>query len=69
MSRITIPVAQLEFEEGGDTIWIHSPQGCTTMRIKTMGKIVVDKCNTSPVSHCDIMLDKDINICLSEDAQ
>jgi hypothetical protein len=68
MARVTIPVAQLEFEEDGHTIWIHNPQGGTTMRIKTMGKIVIEECKTSPHSHCDIMLKEDINICLAEDS-
>lgn len=68
MARVRIPVSLLEFEEGGDTIWVHGPHGGTTMRIKTMGKIVTDECNTSPVSHCDIMVNEDIDFCLSEDA-
>ena len=34
MSRVQIPVGLLEFEEGGDTIWIQGATGGTTMRIK-----------------------------------
>lgn len=68
-SRIQIPVAILEFDKDGKTIWIQSPDGATTLRIKTMGKINVDVCNDSPVSHCDIMIKEDINFCISEDAE
>lgn len=62
--RITLPVAVLEFEEGGNTIWIHSPEGSTTLRIKTSGKVTSRQCDTSPVSHGDIMVDGDICICI-----
>ena len=66
--RHQIPVAMMEFEEGGHTIWIHNPLGGTTLRIKTRGKIVTDRCD-SPISHCDIIVDDDIEFCLSEDAE
>lgn len=68
MSRIVIPVTAMEFEEGGNTIWFHSPFGGTTFRIKTMGKIVMERCSVSPLSHGDLVVDQDINMCVSEDA-
>lgn len=68
-SRIVVPVDAVEFNVGSNTIWIQSPLGATTMRIKCNGKINVDKCQNSPVSHCDIMVDGDINFCLSNDAK
>jgi hypothetical protein len=67
--RIKIPVYELEFNAGSNTIWIHSTEGGTTLRIKCTGKINVDQCENSPISHCDIMIDGDINFCLSEDAK
>lgn len=67
-SRVEIPVAVLEFNAGSHVIWIQSPDGATTMRIKCSGKINVDRCKNSPVSHCDIYVKGDIDFCISEDA-
>lgn len=67
-TKIEIPVGALEFYIGQSTIWIQSPLGATTLRIKCTGKINVDHCDTSPVSHCDIIVQGDINFCISEDA-
>jgi len=67
--RIKIPVAQLEFNVGSHTIWICSPEGSTILRLKCTGRISVDKCANSPTSHSDIMVQGDINFCLSDDAE
>jgi len=67
--RITIQVGMIEFNAGGNTIWVQSPTGGTTMRIKTNGKINIDQCENSPISHVDIIVDSDINFCLSQDAK
>lgn len=67
-ARVVIPVCQIEFHVGGNTIWIHSPIGATVLRIKTMGKIEIDKCDMNPVSHTDLIVKDDINFCLAEDA-
>ena len=66
--RITIPVEAIEFNNGSHTIWVQGKSGGTTMRIKCTGKINTDVCQNSPISHCDLMVDGDINFCLSEDA-
>lgn len=66
--RIQVPVAQLEYVEGSHTIWIHSPQGATVLRIKCTGKITSDQCKNSPTSHGDIIVEGDIQMCISEDA-
>ena len=58
--RVLIPVGAIEFNVGSNTIWIQSPQGGTTLRLK---------CTGSPISHSDIMVDGDINFCLSDDAE
>lgn len=68
MSRIIIPVCELEFIDNGNTIWVQSPQGATILRIKCSGKIKTDTCTVSPVSHGDILVDGDINLCVSKDA-
>lgn len=65
--RIVIPVCAIEFNVASNTIWIQSPQGGTTLRIKCKGKINIDQCKNSPISHSDIIVDGDINFCLSED--
>ncbi len=67
--RVLIPVGAIEFNVGSNTIWIQSPQGGTTLRLKCTGKIKIDQCANSPISHADIMIDGDITFCLSEDAE
>lgn len=66
--RINIPAVVIEFDNGSNTIWIQSPEGGTIMRLKCSGKINIDKCQNSPISHTDILVEGDINFCLSEDA-
>lgn len=67
-TRISIPVGAIEFVVGGNTIWIQGMEGGTSLRIKCKGKIKTDVCNNSPISHADIIVDGDIEFCLSEDA-
>jgi len=66
---IQIPAAQIEFNEGGNTIWVHSPLGGTILRIKTMGKITVNAECENICSHSDMIVKEDIHVCLSEDAK
>ncbi len=66
--RIKIPVMEMEFNLGGNTIWIQS-KGGTVLRLKCSGKIKIDRCTNSPISHSDLMIDGDINICISKDAE
>jgi hypothetical protein len=68
VAMIQIPVALLEFDPNGNTIWVHSPDGATVLRIKTIKRIVTEKCQTNPVSHCDVTVEDDIEICLAGDA-
>lgn len=67
--RFRIPVAELEFDSNGNTLWVHSPRGATVLRIKTTGKIHAQKCTDNPCSHADMMVEDDINICLADDAE
>lgn len=62
--RINITVALLEFDEGGHTLWVHSPEGGTVLRIKCSGKITTTEACINPVAHSDIRVEGDINICL-----
>ena len=66
--RVVIPVCAIEFNVGSHTIWIHSPQGGTAVRLKCTGKINTNQCKNSPISHSDIMIDGAIEFCLSKDA-
>lgn len=69
MKTVIIPVSTLEFVEGGHTIWVHDKKGGTTLRIKTYGKITTKACTDAPLSHCDIMVEKDIHFCLADNAK
>lgn len=65
--RVKIPVTEIEFEEGGDTIWIQGP-GYTALRMKVLS-VRTKKCVDSPKTHCDVVLPNDIFVfCLGEDA-
>lgn len=62
--RHTIPVLVLEFEEGGNTIWVQGLGG-TVLRLKTDGKVTSVECQESPVSHVDVMVKGDISVCVA----
>ena len=68
-NRIVIPVSAIEFNVGGNTMWVQSNIGATTLRIKCSGKINVDRCASNPVSHSDMLINGDINVCLSTEAK
>ena len=52
-----IPVSQIEFTVGGNTIWVQSPVGATVLRIKFPMGIRTDQCRTEqPVSHMDVTI-------------
>lgn len=65
--RILIEASCIEFVNGGNTIWVQSPQGGTILRIKCSGSIITEECKNSPISHGDLLYDGDINICVSND--
>lgn len=65
--NVHIPVTELEFHEGSRTIWVHSPKGGTVLRIKCTGQIKVHKCTTNPISHGDILVRGDIEMCVTKD--
>jgi hypothetical protein len=61
---ITIEASQIEFVEGGNTIWVHGPQGGTILRIKTMGKIEVHPGCENICAHADMIVQGNIHICI-----
>lgn len=71
MNRIAIPVSHVEFDEGGNTLWVHNAQGATVLRIKVLHhRIRVESDCTNVCSHADIVTDPghDLVICLADDA-
>ena len=65
---VMIPVAAIEFREGGNTLWIHGPQGGTVLRLKTVdGAITSKRCaNGGSISHGDAIIQGDLEICVAE---
>lgn len=59
-----IPAAQIEFYEGGNTIWVHAPNGGTILRIQCTGKIKANPDCENICSHSDMQVQGDIEICL-----
>lgn len=62
--RVSVEVSVLEYVEGGNTIWIHGPEGGTVLRIKTRGTISTDDACVSPIAHADVVVSDDIRICV-----
>ena len=67
--RVRIPVSSMEFSVDGTTIWIQDRRGGTAFRIRTNGMVKIEVCQNSPLSHGDLIVNQDIDICLSKNAQ
>jgi hypothetical protein len=70
VARIQLEALGLEFDEGGNTIWIHGPEG-TVLRIKCSGRITATRCS-APGPHADVIVAGDIAFCvpfLDEEAE
>lgn len=65
MARIQLEAVGLEFEEDGNTIWIHGLKG-TLLRIKCTGKIVITSCTPGGAPHADVEVKGDISFCMPE---
>jgi len=63
-----LEVCQVEFHEGQQTVWVHAPDGTTMLRIKCTGKIKVNDQCESPMAHCDMVVEGDINFCIPKEA-
>ncbi len=61
--RHMIDAGCIEFDEGGTTIWVQSPQGETMLRIKCKKIVVKSSCENS-VAHADIMVPEEIEVCV-----
>jgi hypothetical protein len=63
---VMIPVSAIEFREGGNTLWIHGPEGGTILRLKTLnGEITSKRCQSSPIAHGDAIIQGDLEICIA----
>lgn len=62
--RVIIPAAQVEFIDGGNTLWVHGPGGGTILRIKVSGVIRRKACTTSPTPHADAFIHGDVEMCM-----
>lgn len=67
-TRHQVEVTELEFDEGGHTLWVHSAKGATVLRIKCSGKIQVERSCRNIVAHSDIYVQGDISVCVPDDA-
>jgi len=65
---VVIPVVAIEFREGGNTLWVHGPEGGTVLRLKTLdGAITSKRCQSgAPISHGDAIIQGDLAMCLGE---
>lgn len=63
---IQIEAALIEFMPGGNTIWVHGPNGATVLRIKATGKIIANRGCENICSHADMVVAGDIEVCLAE---
>lgn len=59
-----IAVAVLEFYEGGNTLWVHGPEGGTVLRIKCTGIVKIKRDCQNSYAHADMMVNGDIEICM-----
>ena len=59
-----IPVSAVEYNEGGNTIWVHNAQGATVLRIKCTGKVTVNNECENTCTHSDMLVIGDIELCV-----
>jgi hypothetical protein len=66
-ARYCIDVLCVEFDDGGNTLWVQGRTG-TVLRIKLSGKIKVDLCPESlSGSHADVEAQGDMRFCVGND--
>lgn len=63
--RYEIPVAMLEFDESGHTIWIQGPDGSTILRIKMKDGIEVRPNCDAGIAHADMIGEGRLTICVN----
>lgn len=66
--RHYIPVAMLEFVEGGNTLWVHNSQGGTVLRIACTKVAVKNGCSNT-CAHADMRVQGTVEICIPLDEE
>lgn len=62
--HVRIEATEIEFHQGQNTIWVHSPLGGTVLRIKCTGKINIHPNCTNNLPHADMQVQGDIDVCM-----
>ncbi len=66
-ARYCIDVLCVEFDAGGNTLWVQGRNG-TVLRVKMTGTIKVDECPESlSGSHADLIGQGDLRFCVGND--
>jgi hypothetical protein len=65
---ITIDPVQIEFHEGGNTIWVNGENG-NILRIKCSGIIEFGRGCVNTTPHADLMIEGNIHICVPDNFQ
>jgi hypothetical protein len=65
VTRHCLRALGVEFDEGGNTLWIQGEHG-TLLRIKTTGTITTKRCRGGPAgyAHGDVQAVGDVEICI-----
>ncbi|TAL42823.1 MAG: hypothetical protein EPN91_07550 [Salinibacterium sp.] len=63
--RVQLEATGLEFEEDGNTIWVHGLRG-TILRIQCTGKIRMISCDAGATPHADVKVHGDIAMCVPD---
>lgn len=64
--RVRIPATEIEIVVGGDTIWVHSPQGTTILRVKTTKEISFMQSDLAVCTTCDVLSNNQIVVSLAK---
>lgn len=74
MARVTIPAAQVEFDDGGQVLWVTAPNGGTLLRIKLWhGRFRAAPGCENVCSHADLLVERlaganqDVVVCVVAD--
>lgn len=67
--RVQIPVAVLEFDDGGRALWVHDSNGMTILRLSIPKGITVSASCENLSPHADMVVVDSIEFCIPSDLQ
>jgi hypothetical protein len=67
-SKITIPVAVLEFYDHGRAIWVHDQNGYTILRVAVRKGVTLSSACENPTAHVDIEVEGPVEVCVPKGA-